>query len=447
MRSEIKDVIIVNEGEKFLGSVCIEDGIIAQVTKSAAPLSEKDKEEKPHLLPGIIDDHVHMREPGLTHKADMDTETRAAAAGGVTTVLDMPNVSPQTTTLSLLEERYRIAARKCHVNHGFFLGATNDNIQEIIHIDVHRVPGVKLFMGSSTGNMLVDREASLRQIFRQCPTLLMTHCEDTERINSRMAEVKALYGEDPDVTHHPEIRDAEACYRSTSLAVRLAKETGARLHVAHLTTARELELFTPDDKQITAEACVAHLLFTDQDYPLLGTRIKCNPAIKSLQDRQALRQALTDGRITVVGTDHAPHLLREKEGGCCRAASGMPMVQFSLPAILSLVDEGVLSIERLAELMCHRPATLFGIEKRGFIREGYHADLVMVRPDKPWKVTPDIIQSRCGWSPLEGRTFRWHVESTYVNGQLVWDGRQVNSNILGQAVRFCRKTGSWPVAN
>ncbi|MBO4840174.1 MAG: dihydroorotase [Bacteroidaceae bacterium] len=436
MNIQIKDVIIVNEGEVFLGSVIVEDGIISKITKSQQPLSEVDWKEKTILLPGVIDDHVHMRDPGLTHKADMDTETRAAAAGGVTTVLDMPNVSPQTTTLPLLEERYKMAAEKCHVNYGFFLGATNNNIQDIRNVDPHCVPGVKLFMGSSTGNMLVDKEEALRDIFRDCPTLIMTHCEDTNRINQRIAECKKLYGDDPDVIHHPEIRDAEACYQSTELAVRMAKETGARLHVAHLTTARELELFSPNDQKITAEACVAHLLFTNQDYKNLGTRIKCNPAIKSQEDRQALRQALSDGRIKVVGTDHAPHLLSEKEGGCCKAMSGMPMVQFSLPAMLSLVDEGVLTIERMVELMCHNPAKLFGIEKRGFIREGYHADLTLIRANSPWKVSKDIIQSRCGWSPLEGKTFNWKVCQTYVNGQLVWDGKQINPSILGQAARF-----------
>lgn len=436
MDFEIKDVVIVNEGEQYLGSVGIKDGIITKITKSSRPTNKKSKDDFFFLLPGVIDDHVHMRDPGLTHKADMETETRAAAAGGITTVLDMPNVVPQTTTLPLLEERYKIAAEKCHVNYGFFLGATNNNLQEIRNVNPHRVPGVKLFMGSSTGNILVDKEETLKDIFRYCPTLLMTHCEDTNRINQRMREFKALYGDDPDVTHHPEIRDTEACYRSTELAVRLAKETGVHLHVAHLTSAHELELFIPNDKQITAEACVAHLLFSDQDYSTLGTRIKCNPAVKSIQDRQALRHALTDGRITVVGTDHAPHLLNEKEGGCCKAVSGMPMVQFSLPAMLSLVDEEVLTIERMVELMCHNPATLFGIEKRGFIREGYHADLVLLNPNKPWQVNKNLIQSRCGWSPLEGRTFRWHVERTYVNGQLVWDGQQVNPNVLGQAAKF-----------
>lgn len=436
MNFEIKDVVVVNEGEQFLGSVFVEDGIITKITKSSYPIDEEAESKRLYLLPGVIDDHVHMRDPGLTHKADMDTETRAAAAGGVTTVLDMPNVSPQTTTLPLLEERYKMAAEKCHVNYGFFLGATNNNIQEIRNVDPHRVPGVKLFMGSSTGNMLVDKEEALRDIFQHCPTLLMTHCEDTNRINQRMAEYKTMYGDDPAVIFHPEIRDAEACYQSTELAVRLAKETGARLHVAHLTTACELNLFTPNDKQITAEACVAHLLFCNQDYQHLGARIKCNPAIKSSEDRQALRQALSDGRIAVVGTDHAPHLLSEKEGGCCKAMSGMPMVQFSLPAMLSLVDEGVLTIERMVELMCHNPAQLFGIEKRGFIREGYHADLTLVRANSPWQVNKGVIQSRCGWSPLEGKTFNWRVCQTYVNGQLVWDGKQIKPNILGHAARF-----------
>lgn len=434
MPQTISNVVIVNEGEKFLGSVTIEDGIIVGIEKS--PFSAESAEGKAYLLPGVIDDHVHMRDPGLTHKADMDTETRAAAAGGVTTVLDMPNVSPQTTTLDLLEQRYAMAAEKCHVNYGFFLGATNDNMQEILGVDPRRVPGVKLFMGSSTGNMLVDKEEALKEIFGKCPTLLMTHCEDTERINQRMAEMEAQFGTDPDVTHHPEIRDEEACYRSTELAVRMAKETGARLHVAHLTTKRELELFSPNDPNITAEACVAHLMFTDEDYKRLGTRIKCNPAIKTKEDREALRKALTDGRIAVVGTDHAPHLLSEKEGGCRKAVSGMPMVQFSLPTMLSLVDEGVLSIERMVELMCHRPASLFGIEKRGYIRPGYHADLVLVRPDSPWTVTRDMIESRCGWSPLEGKTMNWRVEATFVNGNKVWDGMKVDTSVRGEAARF-----------
>ncbi len=435
----INNATIINEGERFTGSLLIKDGKIVQIERGKAIIIEGEETldaEGHFLLPGIIDDHVHMREPGLTHKGNMDTETRAAVAGGVTTVLDMPNVVPQTTSLSLLKERYDLATKKCHANYGFFLGATSQNIEDIENVDTHLVPGVKLFMGSSTGNMLVDDEIRLKEIFQKCPTLLMTHCEDTKRINENMQKIQADKGEDPNVIYHPVIRDEEACFQSTSLAVRLAKETGARLHVAHLTTARELELFTPYNKQITAEACVAHLLYTDSDYSTLGTRIKCNPAIKSQADRDALRHALNDGRITIIGTDHAPHLLSEKEGGAKKAVSGMPMVQFSLPSMLTLTDQGILSIERMVELMCHNPAKLFKIDKRGFIRLGYHADLVLVRPNMPWLITPECIQSLCGWSPREGDTLNWRVERTWVNGNLVWDGKDVNTNVLGEAIRI-----------
>ena len=427
----IENVTIVNEGQRYQASVVVEDGRIQEIKA----LPEKGSEDGVFLLPGIIDGHVHMREPGLTHKATMESETRAAARGGVTTVLDMPNVVPQTTTLQLLKERYALAEGQCHVNYGFYLGATNDNLEEIKRLDPTQSPGVKLFMGSSTGGMLVDKETSLRQIFRSSPTLIMTHCEDTDCINANMAEVKRQYGDDPDVRFHPVIRDHEACYRSTELAVRLAKEEGARLHVAHITTAKELELFSPNDDKITAEACVPHLLFTEDDYEKLGTRIKCNPSIKTKADREALRQALTDGRIRTVGTDHAPHLLGEKQGGCCKAMSGMPMVQFSLPAMLSLVEEGVLSIERLVELMCHNPARLYNIKERGYIREGYWADFTLVHK-KPWTITKDCIESRCGWSPLEGRTFDWQVEKTWVNGKLVWDGTFVSQPPEGKRVIF-----------
>jgi dihydroorotase len=393
-----------------------------------------------------------MREPGLTHKATMESETRAAARGGVTTVLDMPNVVPQTTTLQLLKERYALAEGQCHVNYGFYLGATNDNLEDIKRLDPSLCPGVKLFMGSSTGGMLVDCEETLRQIFRCSPTLIMAHCEDTERIKENLDKIQNSKSLDPlgprravkapskiqsdlPIRFHPLIRDHEACYRSSELAVRLAKEEGARLHVAHITTAQELELFQPGDDHITAEACVPHLLFMDADYETLGTRIKCNPAIKTAADRDALRKALTDGRIRTIATDHAPHLLSEKEGGCLKAMSGMPMVQFSLPAMLSLADEGMLSMERVVELMCHNPARLYHIKERGFIREGYWADFTLVRR-KPWTVTQDCIESRCGWSPLEGRTLGWQVEKTWVNGNLVWDGQLVNTDILGQAVTF-----------
>ena len=438
MKTVIRHATILNEGERYEASLLIDAGIIEHIEREgdiSLPGAEVVDARGCLLIPGVIDDHVHMREPGLTHKATMDSETCAAAAGGVTTVMDMPNTIPQTTTIQTWQEKMQIGAQHCHVNYAFYLGATNDNLEEIRRVDATRVPGIKLFMGSSTGNMLVDDEETLRQIFRQSPTLVMTHCEDTRRINRRMAEMQALYGDDPDVGHHPDIRDAEACYASTALAVRMARETGARLHVAHITTERELALFSSDKAQITAEACVAHLLFCRKDYARLGTRIKCNPAIKETSDRNALRLALNDGRITTVATDHAPHQLSEKQGGCRRAASGMPMVQFSLPAMMTLADEGILPHRRVVELMCHAPARLFDIEGRGFIREGYQADLTLLR-HTPWEVTSDCIQSLCGWSPMEGQTLAWHVERTWVNGQMVWDGQTVNRNVRGQAVTF-----------
>ena len=438
MKTVIRHATILNEGERYEASLLIGAGIIEHIEREgdiSLPGAEVVDARGCLLIPGVIDDHVHMREPGLTHKATMDSETCAAAAGGVTTVMDMPNTIPQTTTIQTWQEKMQIGAQHCHVNYAFYLGATNDNLEEIRRVDATRVPGIKLFMGSSTGNMLVDDEETLRQIFRQSPTLVMTHCEDTRRINRRMAEMQALYGDDPDVGHHPDIRDAEACYASTALAVRLARETGARLHVAHITTERELALFSSDNAQITAEACVAHLLFCRKDYARLGTRIKCNPAIKETSDRNALRLALNDGRITTVATDHAPHQLSEKQGGCRRAASGMPMVQFSLPAMMTLADEGILPHQRVVELMCHAPARLFDIEGRGFIREGYQADLTLLR-HTPWEVTSDCIQSLCGWSPMEGQTLAWHVERTWVNGQMVWDGQTVSRDVRGQAVTF-----------
>lgn len=431
-RTVIENVTVVNEGERYRATVVIENDRIAEVERLSAC---DDAAAEMLLLPGIIDGHVHMREPGLTHKATMESETRAAARGGVTTVLDMPNVVPQTTSLQLLQERYNLAQQQCHVNYAFYLGASNNNLDDIRNLDAAECPGVKLFMGSSTGGMLVEKEEKLRSIFHSSPSLIMAHCEDTARINAKMAEVKQQYGDDPDVRFHPIVRDHEACYQSTALAVRLAKEEGARLHVAHITTARELELFEPNDEKITAEVCVPHLLFTQDNYKTLGTRIKCNPAIKSAADRDALRKALTDGRVRTIGTDHAPHLLKEKEGGCCKAMSGMPMVQFSLPAMLGLTEEGILGIERLVELMCHNPARLYGIKGRGFIRKGYKADLTLVRK-KPWTVTGECIESLCAWSPLEGKTFDWQVEKTWVNGQLAWDGTTFPLSPKGEKVLF-----------
>ena len=440
MTTLVKGGTIVNEGRTFNGSLVIEDERITQIIEGnhtpEASYDEVIDASGCFVLPGVIDDHVHFREPGLTEKADMETESRAAAAGGVTTYFDMPNTVPQTTTLEALDEKFALAATKSHVNYSFFFGATNDNASLFPQLDIHRIPGIKLFMGSSTGNMLVDRREALECIFSTAPLPIMAHCEDTDIINRNMAEARRRYGDDPQVTHHPEIRSEEACYESSRLAVELAVKHHARLHIAHLTTAKELDLLSTSPDNITAEATVAHLYFSDRDYQDLGTRIKCNPAIKTEHDREALREALNDGRIAVIGTDHAPHLLSQKEGGCARAASGMPMIQFSLVTMLELVDQGVLSLERLVELMCHNPARLFEVRQRGFIREGYQADIVIVRPDTGWIVTKDCIQSRCGWSPMEGHMYLWRVERTLCNGHTVYEQGRVDASYVGQSVAF-----------
>ncbi len=440
MRTLIKNALIVNEGCTHNGSITIEGETITGISDSTAqpeaPFDRTIDASGCVVMPGIIDTHVHFREPGLTDKADIESESRAAAAGGVTTFFEMPNTVPQTTTLETLAGKFALAAEKSHVNYSFFFGATNDNAHLLPQIDPHEVPGVKLFMGSSTGNMLVDSTDALEKLFSTSPLPIMAHCEDTAVINRNMAEAKAKYGDDPDIKLHPAIRSEEACYRSTATAVALAKQFGAQLHVAHITTARELELFSPNDKRITAEAVTGHLLFSDEDYATLGAKIKVNPAIKSRSDRDALRRALTDGRISVVATDHAPHRYDQKQGGCARAASGMPMVQFSLPVMLELVDNSVLSMERMVELMCHAPARLFSVRDRGFLRPGYKADLTIVHKGEPWVVNKDVIESKCGWSPLEGHTFRWKVEHTLCNGHEVYGQQGVDRSYIGQKVAF-----------
>ena len=441
MRTLIKNGTIVNEGRSFLGDLVVNGEQIEEIYEGMAPRGIYDQvidASGCFVLPGVIDDHVHFREPGLTRKADIESESRAAAFGGVTSYFEMPNTNPQTTTLEALEDKFALGAQKSHVNYSFFFGATNDNVDSFDRLDVHRIPGIKLFMGSSTGNMLVDKYESLQQIFVKAKKLglpVMTHCEDTDIINRNMAAYQKKYGEDPDVKFHPEIRSAEACYESSSLAVKLAKESGAHLHIAHVTTARELEFFGKDEN-ITGEAVIAHLYFSDEDYADKKAFIKCNPAIKTVKDRQALREALADGRISVVGTDHAPHEWKDKQGGCAKAASGMPMVQFSLVSMLELVDEGVLSIERMVEVMSHHPAKLFQVDKRGFLRPGYQADIVIVRPHTAWTVQKEIIQSKCGWSPMEGHEYQWQVEQTICNGHLIYNKGEFDDAYRGEELTF-----------
>ena len=442
MRTLIKNGTIVNEGRSFLGDLVVNGEQIEEIYEGKAPRGIYDQvidASGCFVLPGVIDDHVHFREPGLTRKADIESESRAAAFGGVTSYFEMPNTNPQTTTLEALEDKFALGAQKSHVNYSFFFGATNDNVESFDRLDVHRIPGIKLFMGSSTGNMLVDKYESLRQIFVKAKKLglpVMTHCEDTDIINRNMAAYQKKYGEDPDVKFHPEIRSVEACYESSSLAVKLAKESGAHLHIAHVTTARELEFFGKDEN-ITGEAVIAHLYFSDEDYADKKAFIKCNPAIKTVKDRQALREALADdGRISVVGTDHAPHEWKDKQGGCAKAASGMPMVQFSLVSMLELVDEGVLSIERMVEVMSHHPAKLFQVDKRGFLRPGYQADIVIVRPHTAWTVQKEIIQSKCGWSPMEGHEYQWQVEQTICNGHLIYNKGEFDEAYRGEELTF-----------
>lgn len=441
MRTLIKNGTIVNEGRSFLGDLVVNGEQIEEIYEGKAPRGIYDQvidASGCFVLPGVIDDHVHFREPGLTRKADIESESRAAAFGGVTSFFEMPNTNPQTTTLEALEDKFALGAQKSHVNYSFFFGATNDNVDSFDRLDVHRIPGIKLFMGSSTGNMLVDKYESLQQIFVKAKKLglpVMTHCEDTDIINRNMAAYQKKYGEDPDVKFHPEIRSVEACYESSSLAVKLAKESGAHLHIAHVTTARELEFFGKDEN-ITGEVVIAHLYFSDEDYADKKAFIKCNPAIKTVKDRQALREALADGRISVVGTDHAPHEWKDKQGGCAKAASGMPMVQFSLVSMLELVDEGVLSIERMVEVMSHHPAKLFQVDKRGFLRPGYQADIVIVRPHTAWTVQKEIIQSKCGWSPMEGHEYQWQVEQTICNGHLIYNKGEFDEAYRGEELTF-----------
>ncbi len=451
MRTIIENGTIVNEGKSFKGSIIIDnDHIESVIAEDETPRGIYDQHIDASgclVMPGVIDEHVHFREPGLTDKADIDSESKAAAWGGVTTFFDMPNTKPATTTIQDWEDKMTRGEKESHINYAFFFGATNSNADCFEQLDATHLPGIKLFMGASTGNMLVDDEKALNDIFAQCAKLnvpLMTHCEDTNIINGNMAKAQTAYGNDPDITLHPVIRSEEACYESSSLAVRLANAHDTRLHIAHISTAKELNLIPVNDNafrlgvlpNITSEAVTAHLLFTDADYATRKALIKCNPAVKTSKDREALRRALNNGTITCIGTDHAPHKLTDKQGGCAQATSGMPMLQFSLVSMLNLVDEGVITVEQMVWLMCHNPARLFAVKNRGFIRPGYKADITLVKQGEPWTLTEDIIQSKCGWSPLIGDKFSWRVIRTICNGHTVFENGKMDDSYRGEAVCF-----------
>ena len=444
MTTLIHQATIVNEGQQFIGSVLIKDQRIAAIIRgtdvTGLTADHIIDAKGQYLSPGCIDDHVHFRDPGLTHKADMHTESRAAARGGITSVMDMPNCNPQTTTIEALEAKFADAKTKCLVNHSFYLGATTNNIDEVRQVDPHTVCGVKLFMGSSTGGMLVDQDERIEQIFRESPTLIALHCEDQSIISANTAKYKEeTASDDPDVSYHPLIRSEEACYRSTAKAVALAQKTGAKIHIMHISTARELDLLQHgpvDNKQVTAEVCLPHLYYTNADYATLGTRIKCNPAVKTVTDRDALRQALRSGLIDVVGTDHAPHLLTDKIGGSLKAASGIPTIQYVLPAMLELTDEGIFTLTEVVEKMAHNPATLYNVKERGFIREGYHADLVLISPNAAHTVDTEDIQSKCAWSPFEGHTFHWDITHTWINGHAVYADGTFDESVMGERMEF-----------
>ena len=440
----IKNATIVNENNTFLGDVLIENELIKQIATNI----EIDKNthiidaKGSYLIPGFIDDQVHFREPGLTHKATIATESKAAAAGGITTFIEQPNTIPNATTQKLLEDKFEIASKTSYVNYSFMFGGTNDNLEELLKTDPKKVAGIKLFLGSSTGNMLVDDVEVLEKIFSSTKMIISVHCEDEATIRKNTAIYTEKFGENIPIKYHPIIRSEEACYISSSKAIELAKKTGARLHIFHVSTEKETHLFRNDipleEKQITAEVCIHHLWFNDADYDEKGTFIKWNPAVKTEKDRQGLWKALLDDRIDVLATDHAPHTLEEKNNVYSKAPSGGPLVQHAVMAILEKVKEGVITIEKAVEKMSHNPAKLFQIEKRGFIKEGYFADLVLIDPNTPQTVTKDNILYKCGWSPFEGTTFSHTITHTFVNGNLVYENGKINENIRGKRLTFNR---------
>ncbi len=441
----IKNANIVNEGTIFNGDILIEGEFIKEISKSISAKSSDvhvvDAEGK-YLLPGVIDDQVHFREPGLTHKGSIETESRAAIAGGITSFIEMPNTNPQTTTIEELEKKFEIASKTSFANYSFMFGGTNDNLDEILKVDATQVAALKLFLGSSTGNMLVDDPKVLENIFKNTKLLIAVHCEDESTIKANLETYIAKYGEDIPIKCHPEIRSVEACYLSSSRAIALAKKTGARLHVFHLSTGKETELFDNKkalkDKKITAEVCIHHLWFTDEDYEKKGTFIKWNPAVKSEKDRDQLWEALLDDRIDVIATDHAPHTLEEKKNSYTKAPSGGPLVQHALSAMLEMYHKGKISMEKVVEKMCHNPAILFQIEKRGFIKEGYYADLVLVDLNNPYTVNKENILYKCGWSPFEGTTFKSRITHTFINGDLAFENAKFHNFKPGQRLTFNR---------
>ena len=455
MKTLLKDATIINEGLKYKGSVLINHDKIERVFPYTLPkdfdLSKTEiiHAEGLYLLPGVIDDQVHFREPGLTQKGDIASESRAAVAGGVTTFMEMPNTNPQTVTQDLLEQKYQRAAEVSHANYSFYMGVTNDNLEEVLKTDPAKICGIKVFMGSSTGNMLVDKEKTLSELFKNAPTLVAAHCEDETTIQRNIQIEREKYGEDVPVSRHAVIRNDEACFTSSSKAVELAQKYNTRLHILHLSTAKEMSLFLPgkvSDKRITAEVCVHHLWFDDRDYRTKGNLIKWNPAIKSIHDKEALWEALLSDKIDVIATDHAPHTLQEKNNTYFKVPSGGPLVQHALTAMLEMTRKGIISIEKVVQKMCHAPADLFRIDRRGYIREGYYADLVLVDPGKTWVVSRENILYKCGWSPFEGREFTHQVVGTYLNGQKVYSPGEFSVTAKGKRVRFLteQKAGQKP---
>ncbi len=439
----IRHARIVNEGQIFLADVLVEDGFITDISPDSNHLADKVIDAKgKYLIPGVIDDQVHFREPGLTHKADIYTESKAAVAGGITSFMEMPNTLPQTLTQELLEEKYQRASEVSLANYSFFMGASNDNLEEVLKTDPTKVGAIKIFMGSSTGNMLVDNTEVLETIFKEAQLLIAVHCEDESIIKKNTLAAKKQFGEHVPIDWHPKIRSVEACYKSSSKAVELAKKYHTRLHIFHVSTAKELSLFRNDiplnQKQITSEVCIHHLWFDERQYAQKGTRIKWNPAVKSVNDKEQLFEALLDDRLDIVATDHAPHTEQEKSNTYFNAPSGGPLVQHALIAMLEFYHQGKISLEKIVEKMCHAPAICFQLSHRGFIRKGYAADLVLVDIDSPWQVSKENILYKCGWSPFEGETFRSKVTHTWVNGHLVFQNGQFDESQKGQRLLFDR---------